>query len=155
MKVNRFGKPQVGTFKFANKVLSHWRQGVLDEHLKKLSINDPDAKDADILINENGEEIINQEKLESYNFSDSEDEESEDELDAEEKKEKLILAYQRNKHTKITMKLKRILLNLLKSVSRIKLLYNYHQHQPFISLVILLSLILGLLILTMFLGSQS
>ena len=85
LKVNRFGKPQVGTFKFANKVLSHWRQGVLDEHLKKLSINDPNAKDADILINENGEEIINQEKLESYNFSDSEDEESEDELEAEEK----------------------------------------------------------------------
>ncbi|KAI5956386.1 hypothetical protein KGF54_000861 [Candida jiufengensis] len=79
LKVNRFGKPQHGTFKFANKVLAHWRQGVLDEHLKKLSINDPNAKDADILINDDGEEIINQSKLENYSFSDSEDEEDEDE----------------------------------------------------------------------------
>lgn len=78
LKVNRFGKPQKGTFKFANKVLSHWRQGVLDEHLKKLSVNDPNANDADILINEDGEEIINQAKLENYNWSDSEDDEEDD-----------------------------------------------------------------------------
>ncbi|KAG7666389.1 uncharacterized protein J8A68_000085 [[Candida] subhashii] len=74
LKVNRFGKPQKGTFKFANKVLTHWRQGVLDEHLKKLSIHDPNAHDADILINEEGDEIINQAKLENYHYSDSEDE---------------------------------------------------------------------------------
>ncbi|CAI5759745.1 unnamed protein product [Candida verbasci] len=78
LKVNRFGKPQHGTFKFANKVLSHWRQGVLDEHLKKLSINDPNADDADILIDDSGHEIINQAKLENYSYSDSEDEEDED-----------------------------------------------------------------------------
>jgi len=78
LKVNRFGKPQKGTFKFANKVLSHWRQGVLDEHLKKLSVNDPNANDADILINEDGEEIINQAKLENYNWSDSEDDEDDE-----------------------------------------------------------------------------
>ncbi|CCE79708.1 Piso0_001792 [Millerozyma farinosa CBS 7064] len=75
LKVNRFGKPQKGTFKFANKLLTKWRQGVLDEHLKKLSINDPNAKDADILINEEGEEIINQGKLESGHYdSDDSDE---------------------------------------------------------------------------------
>lgn len=75
LKVNRFGKPQKGTFKFANKVLTKWRKGVLDEHLKKLSINDPNAKDADILINEAGEEIINQEKLDSGHYdSDDSDE---------------------------------------------------------------------------------
>ncbi|KAI5964267.1 uncharacterized protein KGF55_002209 [Candida pseudojiufengensis] len=85
LKVNRFGKPQHGTFKFANKVLSHWRQGVLDEHLKKLSINDPNAKDADILINEDGEEIINQSKLENYSFSDSEEEEEEEEEEDDDK----------------------------------------------------------------------
>lgn len=73
LKVNRFGKPQKGTFKFANKVLTHWRQGVLDEHLKKLSINDPDASDADILINDDGEEFINQAKLENYSYSDDEE----------------------------------------------------------------------------------
>lgn len=72
LKVNRFGKPQRGTFRFANKVLTKWRQGVLDEHLKKLSINDPDAKDADILINDNGEEIVNPAKLEAGDESDSE-----------------------------------------------------------------------------------
>ncbi|RLV89937.1 Uncharacterized protein JA1_004912 [Spathaspora sp. JA1] len=80
LKVNRFGKPQKGTFKFANKVLTHWRQGVLDEHLKKLSINDPNASQADILINEEGEEIINQSKLESYHYSDSESDETDDEI---------------------------------------------------------------------------
>ncbi|CUM65905.1 uncharacterized protein PRCAT00003556001 [Priceomyces carsonii] len=77
LKVNRFGKPQKGTFKFANKVLSNWRQGVLDEHLKKLSINDPNADEADILINDDGEEIINQSKLENYDS----DSESEDDVD--------------------------------------------------------------------------
>lgn len=80
LKVNRFGKPQKGTFQFANKVLTKWRKGVLDDHLKKLSVNDPNAKDADILINEDGEEIINQDKLESYTYSDSEDEESDEDI---------------------------------------------------------------------------
>jgi HAD superfamily hydrolase (TIGR01456 family) len=75
LKVNRFGKPQPGTFKYANKVLANWRQGVLDEHLKKLSINDPNAEDADILVNEQGEEFINQAKLESYNYDDDEEDE--------------------------------------------------------------------------------
>lgn len=74
LKVNRFGKPQKGTFKFANKVLSNWRQGVLDEHLKKLSINDPNANEADILINDEGEEIINQSKLETFQDVESDDE---------------------------------------------------------------------------------
>lgn len=73
LRVNRFGKPQKGTFKFANKVLTRWRQGVLDEHLKKLSVNDPNAASADILINENGEEIINQAKLENYDDASSDD----------------------------------------------------------------------------------
>ena len=50
----------------------------MDEHLKKLSVNDPNANDADILINEDGEEIINQAKLENYNWSDSEDDEEDD-----------------------------------------------------------------------------
>ncbi|CAK9441689.1 uncharacterized protein LODBEIA_P55570 [Lodderomyces beijingensis] len=97
LKVNRFGKPQHGTFKFANKVLSHWRQGVLDDHLKKLSINDPDAKNADILINEDGEEIINQEKLESYSFSDSEDEDEDDEKDEEELEKEITVGKQKAK----------------------------------------------------------
>lgn len=91
LKVNRFGKPQKGTFKFANKVLSNWRQGVLDEHLKKLSINDPDANDADILINDDGEEIINQSKLENYEWSDSEDEEDVKHLDVGKKLDKITL----------------------------------------------------------------
>lgn len=76
LKVHRFGKPQAGTFKFANKVLSKWRKGMLDEHLKKLNVNDPNASQADILINDEGEEFINQAKLESGNYSDGEDEES-------------------------------------------------------------------------------
>lgn len=76
LKVHRFGKPQVGTFKFANKVLSKWRKGMLDEHLKKLNVNDPNAGDADILVNDDGEEFINQAKLESGLYSD-EDEDDE------------------------------------------------------------------------------
>lgn len=32
MKVVRFGKPQMGTFKFADKVLNTWRRDVLEEH---------------------------------------------------------------------------------------------------------------------------
>lgn len=80
LKVHRFGKPQAGTFKFANKVLKNWRRGMLDEHLKKLNVNDPNAQDADILINDDGEEFINQAKLESGNYeSDEENESDEDE----------------------------------------------------------------------------
>lgn len=73
LKVHRFGKPQVGTFKFANKVLSKWRRGMLDEHLKKLSVNDPNASEADILVNDDGEEFVNQAKLESGSYSEEEE----------------------------------------------------------------------------------
>lgn len=51
---------------------------MLDEHLKKLSVNDPNAGEADILVNEEGEEFINQEKLDSGNYDDSDDEDEED-----------------------------------------------------------------------------
>lgn len=81
LKVHRFGKPQAGTFKFANKVLSKWRKGMLDEHLKKLSVNDPDANDADILVNEDGEEFINQSKLESALYDDEDEEEEDGDVD--------------------------------------------------------------------------
>lgn len=96
LKVNRFGKPQKGTFKYANKVLTSWRQGVLDEHLKKLSINDPDAQDADIIINEDGEEVINQAKLEAGEPDTDEEENADEEGDEEDalivgKKEKIVL----------------------------------------------------------------
>lgn len=73
LKVHRFGKPQAGTFKFANKVLSKWRKGMLDEHLKKLSVNDPHASEADILITEDGEEFVNQAKLESGLYLDDDE----------------------------------------------------------------------------------
>lgn len=76
LKVHRFGKPQAGTFKFANKVLSKWRKGMLDEHLKKLPINDPNAGDADILVNEDGEEFINQSKLESGDYDEEDDDQA-------------------------------------------------------------------------------
>lgn len=36
LKVTRFGKPQRGTFRYANKVLGQWRKDVLDEHLEKV-----------------------------------------------------------------------------------------------------------------------
>lgn len=78
LKVHRFGKPQAGTFKYANKVLKNWRRGMLDEHLKKLNVNDPDAQDADILINDEGEEFINQAKLESGNYESDDENESDD-----------------------------------------------------------------------------
>lgn len=91
LKVNRFGKPQKGTFKFANKVLTSWRQGVLDDHLKKLSVNDPNAEEADILINEDGEEIINQSKLEAGDPISEESEEDEDDVLIVGKKDKITL----------------------------------------------------------------
>lgn len=81
LKVHRFGKPQVGTFKFANKVLKKWRRGMLDEHLKKMNIHDPNAQDADILINDEGEEFINQAKLDSGNYESDEDDTSDDDTD--------------------------------------------------------------------------
>ncbi|KAG7872575.1 hypothetical protein KL916_002970 [Ogataea parapolymorpha] len=37
LKVTRFGKPQRGTFKFAEKVLKNWRQDVLEEHVEEIT----------------------------------------------------------------------------------------------------------------------
>ncbi|KAG7904840.1 hypothetical protein KL905_002987 [Ogataea polymorpha] len=37
LKVTRFGKPQRGTFKFAEKVLKNWRQDVLEEHVEEIA----------------------------------------------------------------------------------------------------------------------
>jgi HAD superfamily hydrolase (TIGR01456 family) len=36
LQVTRFGKPQRGTFRYANKVLTHWRKDVLEEHVEKV-----------------------------------------------------------------------------------------------------------------------
>lgn len=38
LQVTRFGKPQRGTFRFAEKVLSKWRKNTLEEHVEKLSL---------------------------------------------------------------------------------------------------------------------
>lgn len=78
LKVKRFGKPQKGTFKFANTVLANWRRGVLDEHLKKMNIQDPQASEADILVTQDGNEIVNQAKLESHEC-DLDDDDTDDE----------------------------------------------------------------------------
>ncbi|CEP64583.1 uncharacterized protein LALA0_S12e02256g [Lachancea lanzarotensis] len=47
LQVTRFGKPQRGTFRFAEKVLSNWRRNTLSEHVENLSLEDADA-DADL-----------------------------------------------------------------------------------------------------------
>ncbi|GME86119.1 unnamed protein product [Ambrosiozyma monospora] len=36
LKVTRFGKPQRGTFKFAEKVLTNWRKDVLEEYVEEV-----------------------------------------------------------------------------------------------------------------------
>lgn len=40
LQVTRFGKPQRGTFRFAEKVLSKWRKNTLESHVEQLSIKD-------------------------------------------------------------------------------------------------------------------
>ncbi|ODV82795.1 hypothetical protein CANARDRAFT_204527 [[Candida] arabinofermentans NRRL YB-2248] len=37
LNVTRFGKPQKGTFKYAEKVLKNWRKDVLEEHVEELT----------------------------------------------------------------------------------------------------------------------
>ncbi|QEU58410.1 hypothetical protein KDRO_A04280 [Kluyveromyces lactis] len=39
LQVTRFGKPQRGTFRFAEKVLSKWRKNTLEEHVEQLGIS--------------------------------------------------------------------------------------------------------------------
>ncbi|KAL6945177.1 hypothetical protein ACO0QE_002623 [Hanseniaspora vineae] len=39
LKVNRFGKPQRGTFRFAEKVLSNWRRETLENEFEQLRMN--------------------------------------------------------------------------------------------------------------------
>ncbi|SCU81340.1 LAMI_0B05776g1_1 [Lachancea mirantina] len=40
LQVTRFGKPQRGTFRFAEKVLSNWRRETLTEHVEQLNLED-------------------------------------------------------------------------------------------------------------------
>lgn len=40
LQVTRFGKPQRGTFRFAEKVLSNWRRETLSEHVENLKLED-------------------------------------------------------------------------------------------------------------------
>lgn len=40
LEVTRFGKPQRGTFRFAEKVLSNWRRETLSEHVEQLKLED-------------------------------------------------------------------------------------------------------------------
>ncbi|CDR36648.1 CYFA0S01e03290g1_1 [Cyberlindnera fabianii] len=53
LQVTRFGKPQRGTFRYANKVLTHWRKDVLEEHVEKIQgtgnsvFSDSDSEDTD------------------------------------------------------------------------------------------------------------
>lgn len=43
LQVTRFGKPQRGTFRFAEKVLSNWRRETLSEHVENLKLEDSDV----------------------------------------------------------------------------------------------------------------
>lgn len=46
LQVTRFGKPQRGTFKYANKVLSRWRKDVLEEHVEQATTASSTTNDA-------------------------------------------------------------------------------------------------------------
>lgn len=61
LKVIRFGKPQPGTFKYAEKVLRKWRQHVLEEELKAKCHDDNirvDTNDKDEVIASSGDKEI-------------------------------------------------------------------------------------------------
>ncbi|SCV02499.1 LAME_0H01904g1_1 [Lachancea meyersii CBS 8951] len=47
LQVTRFGKPQRGTFRFAEKVLTNWRRNTLSEHVENLSLEDAGLSDSD------------------------------------------------------------------------------------------------------------
>ncbi|CCH45011.1 Cat eye syndrome critical region protein 5 [Wickerhamomyces ciferrii] len=76
LKVTRFGKPQRGTFRYANKVLGKWRKDVLDDYLEKNDLNDDDLEDDDV-----AEQVDEGLRKQNGDFvdSDSEDEEDDDE----------------------------------------------------------------------------
>ncbi|SCV03952.1 LANO_0G07250g1_1 [Lachancea nothofagi CBS 11611] len=46
LQVTRFGKPQRGTFRFAEKVLSNWRRNTLEEHVENMNLEDEEDGDA-------------------------------------------------------------------------------------------------------------
>ncbi|CAR24105.1 KLTH0F07810p [Lachancea thermotolerans CBS 6340] len=46
LQVTRFGKPQRGTFRFAEKVLSNWRRNTLTEHVEQLNLEDGETSDS-------------------------------------------------------------------------------------------------------------
>lgn len=60
MKVIRFGKPQRGTWKFADKVLKEWRRDVLDDHVSEIKSSSTElfskASDSVFLTDSEGED---------------------------------------------------------------------------------------------------
>lgn len=73
LEVTRFGKPQRGTFRFAEKVLSNWRRETLSEHVEQLKLEDNSKRseidDAAITSSEEDEEDASVEGLTSDPFS--------------------------------------------------------------------------------------
>lgn len=69
LEVTRFGKPQRGTFKYAEKVLKNWRKDVLEEHVEeKSSVGDSTSTD----IFSNDDDFNNNSISKSAVISDSE-----------------------------------------------------------------------------------
>ncbi|KAH3681341.1 hypothetical protein WICPIJ_007694 [Wickerhamomyces pijperi] len=63
LQVIRFGKPQRGTFKYANKVLSRWRKDVLEEHVEQSQASDSVFSDTDEEETESDDEPLTVQKL--------------------------------------------------------------------------------------------
>ncbi|KAG7765516.1 hypothetical protein KL946_002573 [Ogataea haglerorum] len=80
LKVTRFGKPQRGTFKYAEKVLKNWRQDVLEEHVEEIT-----SAVASEYSGEDGEEEEEEEALSFKTPAQKADEKKKDEKEKEEK----------------------------------------------------------------------
>lgn len=63
LQVTRFGKPQRGTFRYANKVLTHWRKDVLEEHVKTSPRQTPVFSDSEEDSDEDSDEPLTVQKL--------------------------------------------------------------------------------------------
>lgn len=56
LQVTRFGKPQRGTFRFAEKVLSNWRRNTLSEHVEQLNLGDEEGEEEGVTESESDDE---------------------------------------------------------------------------------------------------
>lgn len=79
LEVTRFGKPQRGTFRFAEKVLSNWRRETLSEHVEQLKLERTDSSNTS---HDHDESLFTESETDAFYDEDDDDDDVNDDNDS-------------------------------------------------------------------------